>query len=73
MARILSQLNQRYQRQMLLDGFGAEAQQKLGQSTALIVGCGDLQLLQGHLEERVETRIELDVAASLRTAPNVGS
>jgi molybdopterin/thiamine biosynthesis adenylyltransferase len=38
----MSQSQQRYQRQMLLDGFGPEAQERLSDSTALIVGCGAL-------------------------------
>lgn len=33
---------QRYSRQIMLTGFGAEAQEKLGQSSVLVVGCGGL-------------------------------
>ena len=38
----MSQYTSRYHRQMLLPGFGGDGQERLGASTALILGCGAL-------------------------------
>lgn len=42
----------RYHRQMLLSGFGAEGQQKLLDSTALILGCGALGTVSANMLAR---------------------
>lgn len=43
---------ERYHRQMLLSGFGAEGQQKLLDSTALILGCGALGTVSANMLAR---------------------
>lgn len=42
MEQIAPQINERYSRQILFNGIGKEGQQRLGNSRALLVGCGAL-------------------------------
>ncbi len=48
----MSDEHSRYQRQMLLPGFGREGQQRLADSTALILGCGALGCVAAEMLSR---------------------